>query len=304
MKKIHALLLVVIFAVVTVMVPAVFAAGKSCENRVNNNHNKLLECVTLEGVREHQAALQAIADDNGGTRRSGTPGYDASVEYVADTLEAAGYDVTLNGFPFVFVPTPTLQQLAPIAANYETGEFTGTGYGVATASVTAVDINLVQPRAHSSGCEPADFAGFPAGNIALVQRGGCNFSVKALNAAAAGASAVIIFNQGDTPLREGLIVGTLGGTNVVNIPVVGASFADGSALAQPGSTAQVNVDAPQNITVYNVLAESRSGNAGNVVMAGPRALGLGAGQRQAECLEQLQGLGGMGRHGRPHTVRR
>ena len=268
MKKIHALLLVVIFAVVTVMVPAVFAAGKSCENRVNNNHNKLLECVTLEGVREHQAALQAIADDNGGTRRSGTPGYDASVEYVADTLEAAGYDVTLNGFPFVYVPTPTLQQLAPIAANYETGEFTGTGYGVATASVTAVDINLVPPRANSSGCEAADFAGFPAGNIALVQRGGCNFSVKALNAAAAGASAVIIFNQGDTPLREGLIVGTLGGTNVVNIPVVGASFADGSALAQPGSTAQVNVDAPQNITVYNVLAESSSGNAGNVVMAG------------------------------------
>ena len=268
MKKTHVLLLVMIFAIVTVMVPAVFAAGKSCENRVNNNHNKLLECVTLEGVREHQAALQAIADDNGGTRRSGTPGYDASVEYVADTLEAAGYDVTLNGFPFVYVPTPTLQQLAPIAANYETGEFTGTGYGVATASVTAVDINLVPPRANSSGCEAADFAGFPAGNIALVQRGGCNFSVKALNAAAAGASAVIIFNQGDTPLREGLIVGTLGGTNVVNIPVVGASFADGSALAQPGSTARVNVDAPQNITVYNVLAESRSGNAGNVVMAG------------------------------------
>ena len=268
MKKTHVLLLVMIFAIVTVMVPAVFAAGKSCENRVNNNHNKLLECVTLEGVREHQAALQAIADDNGGTRRSGTPGYDASVEYVADTLEAAGYDVTLNGFPFVFVPTPTLQQLTPIVANYETGEFTGTGYGDVTASVTAVDINLALPRVTSSGCEAADFVGFPAGNIALVQRGTCNFSVKALNAEAAGASAVIIFNQGNTPDREGLIIGTLGGTNVVNIPVVGASFADGSALAQPGSSARVTIDAPQNITVYNVLAESRSGNAGNVVMAG------------------------------------
>ena len=46
MKKTHVLLLVMIFAIVTVMVPAVFAAGKSCENRVNNNHNKLLECVT------------------------------------------------------------------------------------------------------------------------------------------------------------------------------------------------------------------------------------------------------------------
>jgi Zn-dependent M28 family amino/carboxypeptidase len=268
MKKIHALLLVMIFAVVTVMVPAVFAAGKSCEKRVNNNHNKLLECVTLEGVREHQAALQAIADDNGGTRRSGTPGYDESVEYVADTLEAAGYNVTLHGFPFVFVPTPTLQQLTPVVANYETGEFTGTGYGDTTASVTAVDINLVPPRANSSGCEAADFAGFPAGNIALIQRGTCNFSVKALNAEAAGASAVIIFNQGSDSTRFGLIVGTLGGTNVVGIPVVGASYADGESLAQPGSTARVNVDAPQNITVYNVLAETTGGNDGNVVMAG------------------------------------
>ncbi|MET1083495.1 MAG: PA domain-containing protein, partial [Burkholderiales bacterium] len=54
----------------------------------------------------------------------------------------------------------------------------------------------------------------------------------------AGAEAVIIFNQGDTPLREGLFVGTLPPDGAaVTIPVVGASFADGAALAQPGSTA-------------------------------------------------------------------
>src|SRR5262245_50726369 len=33
--------------------------------------------VTLAGIREHQAAFQAIAGANGGTRSSGTPGYDA-----------------------------------------------------------------------------------------------------------------------------------------------------------------------------------------------------------------------------------
>src|SRR5690606_6528006 len=98
-----------------ILAPAVFAATNRCERRANNSYNKLLTCVTLEGVREHQAALQDIADANGGDRRSGTPGYDASVEYVADTLEAAGYKVTLHGFPFTFLPTPTLQQLAPIS---------------------------------------------------------------------------------------------------------------------------------------------------------------------------------------------
>jgi Zn-dependent M28 family amino/carboxypeptidase len=65
-----------------------------------------------------------------------------------------------------------------------------------------------------------------------------------------------------------LIIGTLGGANVVGIPVVGASFADGVALSQPGSTAFVNIDPPQDITVYNVIAESVYGDPNNVIMAG------------------------------------
>ncbi len=51
--------------------PTVFAGAESCDSRVNNTQKKLLECVTLEGVREHQAAFQAIADANGGTVRRG-----------------------------------------------------------------------------------------------------------------------------------------------------------------------------------------------------------------------------------------
>ena len=90
----------------------------------------------------------------------------------------------------------------------------------------------------------SDFGGLA--DIALIQRGTCTFGVKALNAEAAGAEAVIIFNQGDTPLREGLIVGTLGGIGVVDIPVVGASFVDGTALALAGSTALVDVDPPES----------------------------------------------------------
>ena len=65
---------------------------------------------------------------------------------------------------------------------------------------------------------------------------------------AAGAEAVIIFNQGNTPTREGLVVGTLfGGDGASTIPVVGATFADGAALAQAGSTARVVVDPPEAV---------------------------------------------------------
>jgi Zn-dependent M28 family amino/carboxypeptidase len=246
---------------------ALGADDASCDTRVNNTHAKLLQCVTLGGVRSHQAALQAIADANGGVRAAGTPGYDQSVQYIVDKMTAAGYDVTLNAFPFTYVALPVLRQTAPITATYESGTFTGTGYGAASAAVTAVDINLVMPRANTSGCEAADFAGFPAGHIALVQRGTCPFATKAQNAQNAGASAVIIFNQGDTPAREPLIIGTLA-PFVATIPVIGASFADGSALAQAGSTAELSVAPPQNVTQYNVIAESRDGDPKNVVMAG------------------------------------
>src|SRR5262245_14009262 len=40
------------------------------------------KAVAVAGIREHQLALQRIADANGGTRAVGTPGYDASVEYI------------------------------------------------------------------------------------------------------------------------------------------------------------------------------------------------------------------------------
>lgn len=243
------------------------AGSSSCSTRKNDTHDKLLACVTLEGVRAHQAALQQIADANGGTRAAGTPGYDASLNYVRTRLAAAGYQVSVQGFPLTFFPAPTLQQVAPVGATHATGSFTGTGYGSVTADVVAVDINLAPPRDNTSGCEAADFAGFPVGAIALLQRSTCTFGEKALRAQAAGASAVIIFNQGNTPAREELIVGTLLDA-AVTIPVVGASFASGTALAQPGARATVTVPEPLQQTQYNLLAESSAGDPANVVMAG------------------------------------
>lgn len=246
-------------------------ASQGCDSRTNLTYDKLLGCVTVDGVLEHEQALQAIADANGDTRAAGTTGYTESVEYVVETLEAAGWNVELDEFDFTFVPPPLLEQLTPVNAEYDSGTFTGTGYGEVTADVVPVDIVLAPPRDPvTSGCEDSDFAGFPVGAIALIQRGTCEFGVKAINAQEAGASAVIIFNQGNTPLREGLIIGTLFGANQtpLSIPVVGASFADGSALAQPGSTAHIVVDEPEPRPQVNVIAELPGKNDENVVMAG------------------------------------
>ena len=45
---------------------------------------KLERSVTVRGIVEHQRALQRIADMNGGTRYTKTPGYTASVAYVRE----------------------------------------------------------------------------------------------------------------------------------------------------------------------------------------------------------------------------
>jgi Zn-dependent M28 family amino/carboxypeptidase len=265
--------------VVAPIAPASGVTSGTCDSRTNDTLKKLLECVTLDGVREHQAALQAIADANGGTRAAGTSGYQASVDYAAGVLTKAGYNVTVQPFSYVGyeqLGPSTLEQTSPASVSYvEDVDFLTMDFsasGDVTASVTAVDVQLGVGNTSTSGCEAADFAGFPAGNIALVQRGTCSFEDKAENAAAAGATAVIIFNQGNTtdPSRTDVFGGTLGADFTGGIPAVSTSYASGVTLANtPGLVMRVATDTFLGvISTSNVLAESRGGNPGNVVMVG------------------------------------
>lgn len=245
----------------------------------NNNSNKLRAAVTVEGIREHQLALQAIADANGGIRTSGTPGYDASAAYVAAKLQAAGYAVTIQNFDFAYfaeLSDASLSQVSPTPTAYTVGvdfdTMTYSGSGTTTATVTPVDLVLPPTPApsSSSGCEAADFAGFPAGDIALLQRGTCTFEDKAQNALAAGASGVIIFNEGQ-PGRTELLLGTLAGP--ISIPVVGMTFALGESLynqtlVEPVTLTLTTDTISELRPTANVLAESTSGRADNVVMVG------------------------------------
>ena len=265
------------------------AADSRC-NRTNDSVRKLLECVTLDGVMEHQKAFQGIADANGGTRASGTPGYGESADYVADRLTRAGYVVTRQSFDFLLfreLGPSVLQQTAPTPTAYVQGvDFSVTTQsddGDVTAPVTPVDVQLGVGNTSTSGCTAGDFAGFPAGNIALIQRGGvgCTFELKAENAAAAGAVGVVFFNQGDTtdPTRTGIPAVTLGNGNTSDIPAVSVTYALGAQLAStPGLEMRVfaNVER-RTATTENVIAETPGGDANNVVMAGAHLDSVAAG---------------------------
>src|SRR5204863_6994142 len=127
-----------------------------------------------------------------------------------------------------------------------------------------------QTSSSTSGCTSGDFNGFVAGRIALIQRGGCNFGVKVQNAQAAGASGVIIFNEGNpgrTDLLIGSIVDAAGTPFVPMIPVAFTTFAIGQDLLNqahsgPAPTMNISVRATvdPNRDDWNVIAESKGGD--------------------------------------------
>ncbi len=246
------------------------AGNAACDNRVNNTFKKLLECVTVEGVREHQAAFQAHADANNGIRTSGTPGYDASAAYVAERLEAAGYDVTIQEFQFqtfINLSQPELRRIAPTPAGpVENRIMSYSGSGDVTAAVSTLPV--------ITGCNAGDFAGFPAGNIALISRGACTFALKATNAFNAGAGGVIIYNN-----IPGVLNGTLSSTFSLDIGVTAVTLDVGQQLAATsGLVMRLKTDTFRGIaTTSNVLAESTAGDPRNVVMAGAHLDSVNAG---------------------------
>ena len=270
-KTIRLLIMLTIFATSFTYVPVTLADDIS-------DTKGFRKAVTLTGIREHQAAFQSFADANNGTRRAGTPGYDASAQYVYDRMAAAGYNVSYQEFSFNFFQelTPAvLEQVAPGSVSYTYGVDFQTmdysGSGDVTANVTAVDLVLPPaPTANTSnsGCEAADFASFPAGNIALLQRGTCSFAIKAQNAQAAGASGVVIFNEGQ-PGRTALILGTLGGPGVT-IPVVGTTFALGQTFANTsGLVLHLKTNTVSEVrSTRNVIAETPTGDTNHVIVIG------------------------------------
>ena len=143
----------------------------------------------------HLRALARIGEQNRNTRAAGTPGYEASVDYVAGKLRAAGYRVRLQDVPYpVFDDRspPVLRsggrRLAALTLRYS-------GPGKVTAPVRQVGL----------GCEAGSFAGSD-GRIAVAERGTCTFREKARLAQAAGARGLVVADGASaTPPRGSLI---------------------------------------------------------------------------------------------------
>ena len=151
------------------------------------------------------------------------PGTDI-IEVPLDDPSAASYlRFEPSGVPGQLQNLVTIDPPSAAAGTYQA---TGAEFGASPHETgVAGDVVLVNDGSANpaEGCNP--LVGFPVGAIALVDRGTCGFVVKAANAQAAGATAMIVANNvAGAPI-------TMGGTDpAVVIPSVMVSQDDGTTI--------------------------------------------------------------------------
>jgi PA domain len=249
------------YAGVATLIPQRPPAGPGGDRPPTESQGQLQEAAERGDRRRHprpRAGPPAHRQPERRHPRLGHPGYDASADYVADRLRAAGYTVTEQEFVF-----PFFRELTPA----ELGADRAHAHRPRDRHLRL----LRQRRPHRAGVRHQPAPAVTA--VALVQRGTCTFEQKAANAEAAGYDAVISFNEGN-PGREELFIGTLG--RPFDIPVVGLSFADAAALYSQLQTGPVTVHVSTETeteidptrTSRNIIADSPTGSADQVVVVG------------------------------------
>ena len=206
-------------------------------------------------IFDHLVQLQRIADDNGGNRAIGTPGYAAAADYVEHALEAAGYVVTrdeqrigsgIEATAALFV-SGIGQFAQPMEASPD-----GSAEGVLRF-------------ASGGGCAPADYAA-AKGEIALARRGACTISAMSDAAGTAGARGLVIIN---TP-GGGDLTGSVDEASapILTVGVNNDLMPTLEWLVESATPVTVTIEPAQGRwTAVNLLAEM-PGNSGKVVMVG------------------------------------
>ncbi len=194
-------------------------------------------------------------------------------------MRSLGYSVTIQSYPVPYSADkqiPILAETSPSNITYVPGKdyssatFSGNGNITAQIQPVGAIIDAAPPVAPTaSGCNASDFASFVPGRIALMQRGTCPNRQKVLNAIAAGAVGVITFNYSDDNTGN-----TLLSPDGMTVPVLAyIPYHVGIGLYHQALQGPVSVHMfldvlNENRTTYNVIADSKYGDAGAVVLLG------------------------------------
>jgi Zn-dependent M28 family amino/carboxypeptidase len=248
--------------------------------------------VTVPEIVEHQTALQRIATLNDDTREVFSPGYQESLEYVVQTLKDSGYKPQVTQFNYPVwseAQPPVLNLVAPEARTYRPGDeqsdpatvdfitMANSPQTVLTNAPVFPVGGIVDPpnsaTPSASGCQASDYAGV-SGKVALVQRGTCPYISKWELAQAAGATGVIIYNEGNTPARQDPVFVEDQPDPAATIAAVVASYKVGNELLQAYNAKQ---NPTVDLKVYGkftdrflpqVIADTKGGDPNHVVVVG------------------------------------
>jgi Zn-dependent M28 family amino/carboxypeptidase len=230
--------------------------------------------ISAAAITRHLEAFEAIAQEHGGVRAIGTPGYEASVDYVVAELGAIGYQVTTPQFgvpTFAEAPGGTVSVLDG-GPTFEAGDDTHamiySADGDVTARVATVGFPDSDGGEGNRGCSEGEWEEFPTGRIALTPPGPCLRRDTVEHAQEAGAVALVVANDDWEPgeaLRPTLLV-----PDGIDIPVISAIGEVGAALteaADQGTEVRIQVDTQVSAAAArNVVAQHGSGEP--VVMLG------------------------------------
>ena len=195
--------------------------------------NKIVKRINVANIYNDIAHLSSEP------RVAGTEAEWNAVQYIESKFSSFGYDTEIQPFTFDSYQEPTIS-LTVADASLSPGSFTYTPNGEASGEVVYVGL-----------ATEADLKGVDlTGKIALVRRGEISFADKVLNAAQAGASAVLIYNN-----TAGALNGTLGGPNDQFVPAIALSQADGEKLAASLADGQT-VTATVKVTGGGVLEQT------------------------------------------------
>ncbi|HBZ11957.1 MAG TPA: aminopeptidase [Bacillus bacterium] len=195
--------------------------------------NKIIKKIKADNMYNHIAHLAAEP------RVAGTEAEWEAVEYIEEKFNSYGYETEIQPFKFENYYAPKVSVTAG-GETLSSNSFTYTPNGVVTADLVYAGLGTV------SDVEGMDLSG----KIALIQRGEISFTEKVLNAAKAGASAVIIFNN-----APGVINGTLGEANDDYVPAVALSQDDGEKLKTVLSEGQT-ISATVSVTDGRIVEET------------------------------------------------
>jgi Zn-dependent M28 family amino/carboxypeptidase len=250
--------------------------------------------IKTDSLFTHLHKLQEIADANKNSRAGGTPGYDASVDYVTKFLQDKGFDVQ----------TPEVEVLDRSQGGNPTVTVAGRTYHVDQASLLlttapgGLSARTLRPEKHA-GCSTADYGKVSVkGAIAVVDDTGCSIVDKQNTAVAQGAVGLLVASTvGSNPSPPGLF--PPGYYEKLTIPVGVVDSNTDAAIRHTDAPVRLVLDSqPVLKKVRNVLAQTRTGATNNVVIIGahldsaPKSPGINDdGTGVAALLETAAALG-------------